>query len=444
MTLRLGLLPWIFPLFLTAPPGYADASWSAEVGLGGVVVPGAWAPLRVESARASGPWTLEAGPGVFWEFPGPGVFERPIFLPDGLQTLLLRRVEGGLVQDEKALSLSREFPGNVIVTYGLDAAANRALGGILLPQEPVLVVEEPPVRWPGSFFAYDMVTALAVRDPGPVLSPAQVEAFRAWVASGGRWAVTDRKSPSLIDQVGPMEGSGAPVPDPAKLSLDLYGTNPRLGADFSPSAKNLPEGPGPETVGALGFLGGWGLLVLLLSRTRNPAGRAWWVVAASMVAVLVLFFCGAFSWDRGVMVHSRQIFLPSGAGAVTSIEAVASPRRVPFLEWPEASPWGLATWKTQAAGTLVRAEEPGRFSAVVFAPAPARTSPDRVRWTGSTLLWYRGADRLEATPAEYRADLPWITRIAAREPPGTWSVGMAEAYGGPLCWMALSGPGVSP
>ena len=433
-----GFRGFLLLFFASGSLGYAEPSWSAELGLGGVVVPGTWAPLRVEAPTIPGPWTLQAGP-VVWDFPGPGVFERPVFLADGLPTLNLRRTDGGMIREERVLPVaSRAFPGNVILSHGLEASTKRALAALLLPREPVLVVDEPPSRWPVSFFAYDMITALVVKDPGPVLSPVQVQALKAWVASGGRWAVIDRASPSLVDEVGLGEG-GAPVSDPAELNLDPYGTNPRWGTDFGPPAKDLPAGSGPGTPGTLGFLGAWTLLVLALSRFSRPTKAAWGVVGVSGAVVLVLFSIGSLSWDRGVRVHSRQILL-EGSGWVSSTEASVPPTRVPFLGWAEASPWGMDAWKEQTldSHTLIRIDEPARFSGVTFGPGPVQTSPDRVRWTGS-LVWYRGTSRLEAAPAEYSSDLAWITRVAARRPARDWSVGLTTAQGGSLCWMAAPG-----
>lgn len=440
-----GLPSALVFLLVLLPAGLAaEVSWSADLGWEGVTVPGNWTPLRVEAPGAQGPWSLTVN-GSPLLFPGPGVFERPVFLPDGVETLDLTRWEGGVVREQRVLPVATlAFPGHLILVDGVGSAVRRALAEVLLPEEPVTVAAAPASRWPTSFLSYGGVSALVVADPGPVLSPAQTQALRAWLASGGRLAVVGRRPPSLVDQVGTVDGFGAVGSDPGNLGLAPYGTRIRPGTDFSPSAEGLP-GPGPATPATLAFLGAWAVIVLVLARRRSVSwGPIAGLTALAGTAVLVLTSWGA-PWDRGVQVHSRQVILPGGTGAVTSVEAILSQDRAQGVEWPLASLWGLELWKVRWMGqeAAIRTSDENRVVLETFDPAPDRNSDLRVRWAGKVLSWFKGAP-LESPPPELKLDVPWISRVAASTPGVEWTVGWEPSpEGGTLCWL-LPRPGHLP
>lgn len=447
---------WLLALttLLISAPVEALEGWTAEVGTGGVVVPGTWAPLRVEAPVEVGPWTLEVrasnssgrvSPPVILRQAAGGVWEHPLFLADGTRALNLRFLVDDLVRQELDLPLaSRIFPGHVVGTDGLDAATRGALSGVLFPEEPVRVIPYKPSRWPTSPLSYGALAALVVKDPGPVLSPAQREALRAWIASGGQlFVVSPRAASGLEAQVGEVPGRGKvqTVTEDRPLWKDLlslrpYGQAPRWGTEFGPSAQGTPTGGSPLTLGALVFVLAWTGLGLLILLVRKKGGLGWPVALAlgASAAVLVLSSNGALDWERGLSVHTREITL-AGVGRFVSVEAAPTDARPGPLGWTATSPWALARWKEQPreAGTFVRVDG-SRVVLEAFLPEEPRQGQYRVRWESGTLKWAENkggwVDR-ETAPEGYGPDLAWIRRLAQSSPTTVWSTGR-EAQ---TCWL---------
>jgi len=388
-----------------------------------------------------------------------GEVEVPVYLADATRALHLRFLSGGLVQDELDLPLShRLFPGHIVGTTNLTTRARAALSELLLPQEPVRVVVAPVPSWPTSPLSYGGLSALVVTDPGPVLSPLQTTALRAWIASGGRLLVVDPRSgdASLVALVGRVPGWGwvkttAPVDRPqawqALLGLVPYGQTRTLGSDFDPVARGVPPQGSSMASPAVALLTGWALVVslVLVLRRKRSLGPA--VAAAVVTSALVvgLWAGGTFPWDQGLSIHGRELVLPGALGRFTSWEALPSSGRAGPLGWPEGSPWALAKWKNGIPeGQLVKAQGPDRVSLGSFLPAVDRTARYRVRWDGTGLRWLEqtggGWVGREEGPAELTPDGPWLAKMTAGWPDTVWSVGLE----GSVCWLRPELEGGSP
>jgi len=427
------LLLWLTPL------AFAQASWTAELGMGTALTPGAWAPLWI-FAPDSEPWTLEirslSASGretarVKTAYLTGGTHEQPVYLAAGTQALSLRFLSQGLLRQEMTLSLAgRDFPGHLIGVSGLPASVQYALAQVLLPVEPVRVVSIPPSRWPSSPLSFGGVSALVLKDPGPVLAPAQLRALQAWIASGGRLVIVEElpASRSLLSQVGTVEGWGRvrgakamPASDSWREALALapYEQTNRLGSDFEPRAANLPPVGRPDPPAAVTFLVIWaalGILILVLRRKAGPGGLLVWASVCSLAAG-GLWASGSLAWDRGSTVHGREVVLPGDLGRFTSLEASQSP----------TVPWALDLWKADLPPGDLRIAGPDRIVVDAFLPALARSAQYQVRWEPQGLRWLA---RKEA-PAALQPDLAWLTKTTASLPGTTWSVGLE----GPVCWV---------
>lgn len=427
------------------------------MGVGSLVAPGAWTPLRTEAPADTGPWVLEVravsvsgaeSEAVAYPHPAGGVFEDPLYVADATRSLKLRFLSGGLVKEELSLPLAgRLFPGHLLAVDGLGAGARAALSEVLLPQEPVRLVSAPPALWPASPLSYGGLSALVVADPGPVLSPAQLKALRAWISSGGRLLVVSPRpgQGSLAAQVGEVPGWGRVLTPQAPgasdwsglLGLRPYGEERLLGTDFAPPARGLPARGTPEAPAAIALLAGWaGLGSLILVLRRGGLGLPLLWSAAGLAAIVGLWTAGALDWDRGLPVHSRELVLPDDLGRFTSLEAKASLDRSGPFDWPSVSPWALARWREAlTAPGAVRKESPEGITLDAFLPALDRRAEYRVRWENGGLRWFqrRGetwANR-EVAPSDLAPDAPWIAKLAASRPETLWSVGLE----GTTCWL---------
>ncbi len=170
------------------------ARLEAELGFDGHFVPDRWAPLWLRSEGAPGA-RIEVerrganGSDIGREsFPaGDGQrIECPVPMTVDLETIAVRLVSGdGILAEVKLDARSNAFPGNLALACGLPVSARLAISSALMPGEPVQAVAVGTDELPANGLDYDGVGALALADPGSVLSPAQREALLAWIAGGG-------------------------------------------------------------------------------------------------------------------------------------------------------------------------------------------------------------------------------------------------------------------
>ncbi len=190
------LITVIFSL-LSAKPGIgAEVYLRISVGFGGYVVPGALMPVLVEINQTVAAGRLEIiNPGEAGAFSIIDSFpvenskrvEASVFINENVNGLKIKLISGEEILVETGLNPEAKiFPGNLVLAVKVPASEQHAIERALLPNEPVLVA---PVRigdLPGTALNYDGVSGLALTDPGPVLTPAQVQALKVWLAGGGR------------------------------------------------------------------------------------------------------------------------------------------------------------------------------------------------------------------------------------------------------------------
>jgi hypothetical protein len=429
----------------------AEGLWSAQVGLGGLVAPGSWTPLRFQTPDA-GPWSVEVravsasgreASVITFRHAAGGSFEEPFFLEDATRALNLRFLAGDLVQEEFLLPLTgRLFPGHLIGVHGVSPADEGALSEVLLPGEPVRTLSLPPAQWPTSVFSYGALSALVVRDPGAVLAPAQLSALRVWIASGGRLIVlAPRASGSLFDQVGPVEGLGRVSATTSPRWKDLLGLRPygevhRLGTEFAPWSRPASRGDGPGSA-ALAFVLGWaGLSALwLVLRKKQGLGRPLVAAFLGTLAAGGLWLTGVASWDRGLASHAREIELPGGLGRFAVLQAVRPDERMGPFDWSRSPAWALPLWREgRSEGSMIQSLGHDRVALAAFLPAVPRRASFQVVWEGR-LRWFQAANGVwaprEEAPAELTADVPWLAGLAAEHPGLRWSVGLEDG----ACWV---------
>ncbi len=438
---------------LSIPPGIFGLTWKADLGFSGLIPTGTWVPLRVTVEGSASPWTLEAitvplDNTARWTEAGPGVFEYPVFVPEGVSSLhLILRADGGQVDAVDLAVAGQSFPGHLILVWGQDGGVRRGLESLLLPWEPLRVANVNPAAWPTSPLSLEGVSALVVQDPGPVLSPAQAVAVKAWVASGGRLVVDRPRASSLMGQLGESAGLGrlvsATVSDTpsflkAALALRPWGEVRKLGEDFEPASP--VSTPGREAPLDLGFVLVWSLAGGLLAFGRRLK-LTMAIACLGTLTAAVLWGSGQLSSNNELSMHGREVVLPGGAGRFTSLEVALGTAKIDPFQWPATSPWALEAWKAAHSEfeASARISEPQRLVLESFAPPVARTSEFWVRWSGESLMWSArkgsGSTALEQTPAEFRPDAAWLARVAAIDPKRSWSVGLE----GGVCWIS---PGV--
>ncbi len=440
-----GVRTFLFILLLLAGPLAADPGpddWSADLGWGPVLVPGNWTPLRLSVPATARDWSVDAVITIggqdrtlaTYSHSGGGSWEHPVFLPEGAPSLTLRFREPQAVREIRLPVAERGFPGHLVVVSGLDAEACRAIEGVLLPSEPVRTSEFPPSLWPSSPLCWQAVAAVAVTDPGPVLSPVQAQAVEAWLASGGRLVVVDPRpgSGTLVSQLGGMPVVTAHRPPPGfwkgALGLAAYGTVPRLGSagdpPFAPPASpSRPDGPV-----AVGLVTVWGLLGAALAlRKKRSLGPGLALALGGTLAVAGVALAGGLTWDRGVVTHTREVSLPGGRGRFVSVESSQPEGSHGASLWPETSPWALGRVLEGQTDPrfLSRETSARRIVRDAYLPPLERTSVFRVAWSGQALVW-----NPEPSPG-LAEEAPWIARVAAARPGARWVVGVE----GTTCWL---------
>ena len=402
--------------------GWAQTpGWTAELGFAATVPTGTWVPLRLVAGPSEPSWTLEVTPGGRYEFPGPGTWELPVYVPAALPELHLKISAGGWTRQQFTLpAATRSFPGHLILTDGLGPEDQMALERLLLPGEPIRVEPVSPASWPTSALAWEGVSAVVARDPGTILSPAQARALGAWIASGGHLVLVGKATgPSLEGQLAPGRGLGKVVRSPLApgpgswgplVNLRPYGEIRSLGTDFGPD--RLPPDPRLPGVSPVlgGILVGWALGLGVLALGRKGGWTAVLVWTAVAVSAVVGF--GPTDSDRGIEVRTRQILLPGGLGRYVQTETLAP---------PGTSPWALAAWKERSGvAAILVADSPQRVVTQAF--LEPRSEPG-VRVSGPS----------PALPETVNADREWLLGVIATAPDRDWVVG-----GGPdQSWIEL-------
>jgi hypothetical protein len=344
-----------------APCAAASARLSASLGFAGTVVPGRWNPLWARCDGEPGEAEIvvvllsEDGSAIGAEsFPcrdGLRV-ECPVMVDERLRSVSVRLVSSGqILAEEKVPARAKLFPGHVALVVGEGFDAEIAISSALYPSEPVQAISLGLSDLPSMGLDYDAVSAIAIRDPGRALTPAQRDAMASWIAGGGRLAVTKARAAaeSIVGLIaGPSErapstlslglgsivlvGEGEAGEGPgeterrwkAALALSPYGQAERLTASraFKSPADSFSKGS--ESTRAeiviLAALALWAGVAVLASRNRRKSIVP---VVAAAAASLAFAAAGAAGLDsmlrRGARSSARALVLPGEGFAIASI-----------------------------------------------------------------------------------------------------------------------------
>jgi hypothetical protein len=349
-----------------APCPAAPLRLSASLGFGGTVVPGRWNPLWARCDGDPGAAEIEVvlrsedGTAIGTEsFPcrdGLRV-ECPVMVDERLGSVSVRLASSGeILAEEKLPARSRLFPGHVVLVCGELFDDELAISRALYPAEPVQAVSASLADLPSRGLDYDAVSAIALRDPGRALTPAQRDAMAAWIAGGGRLAVTEpRKAGDSL--VGMLAEDGAAPPSVlilglgsialvgeapaaagpaaaerrwrAALALSPYGQKERLTASrvFKSGADSFSKGPESSRaeLALLVALALWAGVAIFAARNRR---KSLVPVVAAAAASLAFALAGAAGLDSMLMrwasVSERALVLPGEGFALASIGVRAS------------------------------------------------------------------------------------------------------------------------
>ena len=363
----------------------------ASLGFEGIVVPDRWAPLWIRSEGAPEAASIqvsrqavdgrELGREAFPAGDGQRM-ESPVFIAPELETIKVRLMSDGRILAELKLDArSKAFPGNLVLACGLSPEARLAISAALLPIEPLRAVDTDPTALPSNGLDYDGIGAMAVSDPGPLLSPAQREALLAWIAGGGRLAVFSAKAgrEGIVGSLGIEDsgegrrggtglddgegkaiafGLGGIVRDRRELSdrsgpdggiswrrllaLEPYGESTRVGASaLERAAKDATSEGKPDSAAGkvqlalIVALAAW--LLAVLAAAFLGASRAAPLILASILS-LALVLAGAGTLDaafmRGASVSVFALVMPD-SGAVMVSAMVERGRPIPAFDWME-------------------------------------------------------------------------------------------------------------
>jgi hypothetical protein len=336
-----------------------------EFGFDGYAVPERWVPLRIVSSlseqgarvellrlsaegQASAPetWPLVEGLGL----------ECPVMVDASARRLRIRILARGVTLAEAELDTRRKlFPGHLVLLVGMDQSARRAVGEALLPAEPILALSLEQEALPAAALDYDAISALVLRPRGKSLSPAQDEALKAWLASGGRLVLVDgAPAPSaflgtLLDSDSAREGraarfghggvfllsaSAASAADGAAwkdyLGIRPYEAGGRLAAGrgfaSADTAAPQPLEAFELDLGILPFVAAWAALLLLVSFSRRRPVLP--LLLLSLLAGVAALVGGRILLEdrRGeTQARTRLILLPEGSGAWAELAVLPRP-----------------------------------------------------------------------------------------------------------------------
>jgi hypothetical protein len=364
-------------ILLSALATAEQSKVSLSLGFGGWSVPTRWTPLwvsvlpppargRVEvetlprSSPAGGAESFRLGPD--------GSAECPVYLDQGIDAIRVRVMDGNaVISTETILPWAKSFPGHIVLTCGLSAPAQKALGGFLFPYEPVQVAIARKAEFPSVPIDYDGVAAVVMDGDEVSLSPAQREAMRYFLSGGGRLVLFGQR-PERFAAPGTdllaasiQAGQGGEDLVKARLGLGLVCAAPRPSAstarartaEFWAEALELggfetakratasafsrirallaelgdPEAGGEAPLPQRPWTGPWifsacfaaASLLLFLPKKRRLA--AYGLFAA--ISLAAAFLAGAridAAWRRGTASDARLLVLPNGGGILADFQ----------------------------------------------------------------------------------------------------------------------------
>ncbi|HEX7712414.1 MAG TPA: DUF4350 domain-containing protein [Bacillota bacterium] len=391
------------------PVRAAGAELSVGLGYSGYLVPGCWMPLRIQVQGAPENAAVEINKlsedqahlaAERYPYRGESRLESPLFIDDDFSGVRIRLLAGSEVLAVEELERANIFPGHLVLTLNLPVPLQKAIGTVLLPREPVLVVPVSVTDLPDSEFNYSGVSRLVMVDPGPVLNPAQLQAVRSWLAGGGRLILyapqdgNESLAQQLTGRMGPLaalKNSGKVIQtglgtvkilpatareDPQAyqggywrqlLNIGPYGDNAPLtvaGSFMDSADEHRRIEPRPQKIPLFVWsLAVWSVLTLLAvwlashkPRWFHPLYLIILSIVLSIAAIPTGRIIGSL-WQRGATSHLRTVFLPgSGPLIHASIyfpQTEGSGRGEERQGW--FSPWGVTVSGKTESGRI----EPG-------------------------------------------------------------------------------------
>jgi hypothetical protein len=457
--------------FVQAAVGAQGARLEAELGFDGYTVPDRWMPLRVTCTGAPASAELvvarqsEKGEDMSYEsFPCRDglALECPVMVDRELGSVAVRlRSRGQTLAELRMSARARSFPGTLVLASGLDSRTSLAISSALMPAEPILVPSIEAAALPANGLDYDGVVALALVDPGKLLSPAQGQALLSWLSGGGRLVLLAprRGQGSLLDALprlgGPLatraEGAGrseyslgmgrivvlesgayaaAGLSSSAlwreMLELRPYEDSERLspsaaGRD-SESDGSLDEATKEARSLLFAALAAW--LVAMIATILLARNRALPVALAALVALAVLVATSPTidrALRRGSVIQATALVLPGRGSALVNFDARA------------ASFAGPMAWAASRIGQAVpieyAAQESGELD--LSGDRPAEWRHGLARATYCIRASKGGSLSLEAslgTEASARLDIPQSPILRSGRLPPDLESGRPLAY----------------
>lgn len=330
----------------------AAVDFKTDLGFGGYVVPGRCTPLRISIDGFKGSARVELEEmdqrrSIRTSCPIVASGERT-----NLEIPIYARETGSryriqLVKDDKVVTSTnvdtsqRIFPGHLILEYGLSPKTRQTLENILSPEEPVLVVGVEAADLPKTVPGYDGVSAVVIRDTGPVLNPSQIQALRVWLSGGGRLVVFAQRpfEDSLLfglisEPMNPREsiemglGRIVALDNPLSseniegvqfwsklLALKPFTESKRLSILSAFQRRKTHLIPHVFSWWIVLFFGAWVSGTILIRRFQQRASLGLLVLFVVMTLISIPLARGlAREWHRGTHIHLRVLALPDGDG----------------------------------------------------------------------------------------------------------------------------------
>lgn len=486
---------------MVQPAGAARVRMSAVIGHAGRVQPGRWVPLRVQVGGAPEGTAVEiVKSGVVERFAcrtgGDHAIECPVLAEETGSVFSIRLVSGSSVLVEQALTTAdKAFPGHLVLAVDVPASIQQAIGASLLPIEPVAVASVSVSDLPRHGLSYDSVSGLVIADPGPVLSPAQAQVMRSWLAGGGCLVLLRAKAwqASIVSHLlaAPVPESGAQIglgrivragsemekPGIARelLGLSPYERTRRLTASRC-AGNSVRISPPRKTDALLPFLAGWAAVSLMAGLAAGRKKTLTWLILATLAGTAAAVPAGLYldrAWRRGAVMEARAVILPGTGSALVFTELYPGPGTA-WTPGTVPSPWTIAVGAStgEESGLLRiaegedfvwRHEMPLPIHAAVrrgqsivltaFIPVPSVDPAAYMRAAGTNRTgileggrWRQPADNggniewheIEGEPEWLAGGSPWVRELAGLMPDLPWLVGI-----GPIVDTRLTLQGVA-
>jgi hypothetical protein len=365
----------------------ANVQITSELGYGGYIVPGRWAPLKVQVNGAVDSPRIEIirqtedneySPVESFSYQGGDQVECPFFANEDTNAKKVRLFSGSQILLKQSIQTrTKIFPGHMILTINIPAPIQQTIERALRPSEPVLVIQIDFNELPGLILDYDAISGIVMNDPGLILLPSQIRALRSWLAGGGHLVIhsarpssesiistlvapsqiKDNKDTQIIEtgfgnitlihrDVNENAGSHDPAFWQRLLALEPYREGLRItaGSCFLPhkdldKTNFIPKVTSNVTL----MLTIWALLTLAIVFLvkRNKFFYLFCFIIVSIIAVFPLENLLQNSWQRGAEVYTKAVILPDSGGTLINTYIQLKKSYPGDFSKKSTSPWGI-------------------------------------------------------------------------------------------------------